>query len=121
MAEKKERKGKKVRKGRKHEKTQMHAYYEVKGNELVRKKKSCPRCGPGTLLANHKGRVYCGKCGYTEFEKRGGDQAFQPPAQKPEAKPEKPAEQSKPSEEPKPTEQQKPAEPARETEEKPQG
>lgn len=32
------------------------------------KKKHCPRCGPGTFLAEHKGRVTCGTCHYTEFE-----------------------------------------------------
>ena len=30
-------------------------------------KKSCPRCGPGTFLADHKTRLYCGTCHYTEF------------------------------------------------------
>jgi len=28
----------------------------------------CPRCGPGTLLAAHKDRVACGKCGYAEMQ-----------------------------------------------------
>ncbi len=40
--------------------------YEVKGDSLERKNKSCPKCGPGVLLANHKNRLTCGKCGYTE-------------------------------------------------------
>jgi small subunit ribosomal protein S27Ae len=30
------------------------------------KNKTCPKCGPGIFLANHKDRVSCGKCGYTE-------------------------------------------------------
>ncbi|MCA9478717.1 MAG: 30S ribosomal protein S27ae [Simkania sp.] len=30
------------------------------------KNKSCPKCGPGIFLADHKDRVSCGKCGYTE-------------------------------------------------------
>lgn len=42
--------------------------YEVKGNTLVRKKKACPKCGPGVFLAEHKDRVSCGNCGYTEFK-----------------------------------------------------
>ena len=42
--------------------------YEVKGNQLIRKKKSCPKCGPGIFLAEHKDRVSCGNCGYTEFK-----------------------------------------------------
>jgi small subunit ribosomal protein S27Ae len=65
-----EKKGKRVRTGRKHESTKPYKFYEVKGEEVIRKKKSCPRCGPGTWLAEHKGRVYCGRCSYTEFEKK---------------------------------------------------
>ncbi len=65
-----EKKGKKVRTGRKHEKTATYKFYEVKGSELVRKKKACPRCGPGTWLASHKGRLYCGRCNYTLFGKK---------------------------------------------------
>jgi len=30
------------------------------------KNKSCPKCGPGTFMAEHKDRLSCGKCGYTE-------------------------------------------------------
>lgn len=70
MPKKEDRKGKRVRKGRKHEKTQIYKYYEIKGGTLSRKKKSCPRCGPGTWLGAHKNRAYCGKCGYTEFERK---------------------------------------------------
>ena len=40
--------------------------YEVTGNELKRKNKSCPKCGPGVFMASHKDRVTCGKCGYME-------------------------------------------------------
>jgi small subunit ribosomal protein S27Ae len=28
--------------------------------------KSCPRCGAGVRLAEHKNRNSCGKCGYFE-------------------------------------------------------
>ena len=45
------------------------ALYEVKGNTVVRKKKACPKCGPGVFLAEHKDRTSCGNCGYTEFKK----------------------------------------------------
>jgi len=31
-----------------------------------RKKKACPKCGPGTALGEHKDRWHCGKCGYYE-------------------------------------------------------
>jgi len=40
--------------------------YNVSGNSVARKR-ACPRCGPGIFLANHKERLYCGKCHYTEF------------------------------------------------------
>ena len=30
------------------------------------KNKFCPKCGPGVMLANHKDRLYCGKCHYME-------------------------------------------------------
>ncbi len=32
--------------------------------------RACPKCGPGVHLANHQGRMSCGKCGYTEFSKQ---------------------------------------------------
>jgi small subunit ribosomal protein S27Ae len=63
-----EKKGKKIRKGRKHENVEIYKFYDAKGQTLVRKKKPCPRCGPGTWLAEHKGRLYCGRCKYTIFE-----------------------------------------------------
>ena len=44
--------------------------YEKKGDVVERKNKSCPKCGQGTFLANHKSRLYCGKCHYTEFSKK---------------------------------------------------
>ncbi len=30
--------------------------------------RSCPKCGSGVRLADHKDRLSCGKCGY--FEKK---------------------------------------------------
>ena len=42
--------------------------YQIENNTLVRKKKVCPKCGEGVFLAEHKNRVSCGKCGYTEFK-----------------------------------------------------
>jgi ubiquitin-small subunit ribosomal protein S27Ae len=32
----------------------------------IAKNKSCPKCGPGTFLGEHKDRRTCGKCGYSE-------------------------------------------------------
>lgn len=67
-------KGKKQRTGRKHESQKEHQFYSTEGDKLKRKKKPCPRCGAGTWLAEHQGRLYCGRCHYTEFEKKSEDQ-----------------------------------------------
>jgi small subunit ribosomal protein S27Ae len=40
--------------------------YSTKGDALTRTHKSCPKCGPGTFLAEHPNRRSCGKCGYSE-------------------------------------------------------
>lgn len=44
--------------------------YEMKGGKLERKNKSCPKCGQGFFMAQHQDRLYCGGCGYTEFQKK---------------------------------------------------
>jgi ubiquitin-small subunit ribosomal protein S27Ae len=44
--------------------------YDISGGTLVRKLKSCPKCGEGVHLAVHADRQSCGKCGYTEFTKK---------------------------------------------------
>jgi len=33
-----------------------------------RKNKFCPKCGLGVFLSQHKNRVTCGQCSYTEFK-----------------------------------------------------
>ena len=43
--------------------------YKVEGDTVVRTRQACPKCGPGVFLAQHKDRLSCGKCGYTEFLK----------------------------------------------------
>lgn len=45
------------------------SYYTMEGQTITSKKRFCPRCGPGIVLAEHPDRVACGKCGYTEFKK----------------------------------------------------
>jgi small subunit ribosomal protein S27Ae len=40
--------------------------YSTKGEQLGRTHKFCPKCGPGTFLAEHADRRSCGKCGYSE-------------------------------------------------------
>jgi ubiquitin-small subunit ribosomal protein S27Ae len=51
-------------------KSKKDAYGVGKDGKLERKKKYCPKCGPGVFLANHEDRVSCGRCGYTEFSKK---------------------------------------------------
>ena len=36
--------------------------YEAKGGSLSRKNRSCPKCGPGVFMAQHKDRLTCGQC-----------------------------------------------------------
>jgi len=62
------RKGKKVRKNKASSK--KYSKYDVKSDKLERKM-VCPRCGGGYFLAQHKDRVYCGNCHYTEFKTKG--------------------------------------------------
>lgn len=40
--------------------------YQLSGNELKRKNKSCPKCGAGIFMAKHKDRLVCGNCNYVE-------------------------------------------------------
>jgi ubiquitin-small subunit ribosomal protein S27Ae len=44
--------------------------YEKAGDKVTRKNKSCPKCGHGTFMAQHKDRSYCGYCHYTEFSSK---------------------------------------------------
>lgn len=53
----------------KHKASKKSDNYEIKEGKITRKKKFCPKCGPGVLLAGHKNRRHCGRCGYTEFIK----------------------------------------------------
>ncbi len=41
--------------------------YKIEDNRLIRER-MCPKCN--VFLANHKDRLVCGKCGYTEFKKK---------------------------------------------------
>jgi small subunit ribosomal protein S27Ae len=44
----------------------IHTLYTIKGDTVERKRRFCPKCGPGFFMAQHKDRVVCGKCGYME-------------------------------------------------------
>jgi small subunit ribosomal protein S27Ae len=67
------KKAKSVKKGKKPHKnnptSKKYTKYKIVGDKIVREK-SCPRCGPGIFLMNSKGRLYCGKCHYCEFESK---------------------------------------------------
>ena len=67
MAIKSKIKGKKKHKNKPTSK--KYTKYKVDGDKLIRQK-SCPRCGPGIFLSVGKGRSYCGRCHFTEFEKK---------------------------------------------------
>ena len=47
-----------------------YKHYKTEGDSISRQRPHCPKCGPGVLLAQHKDRTSCGKCGYTEFNKK---------------------------------------------------
>lgn len=47
----------------------VQGLYDVAGDSMKRKKKTCPKCGPSFYMAEHVNRSTCGKCGYTEFKK----------------------------------------------------
>lgn len=49
--------------------SKKYSHYRISGDKVTKDRKNCPRCGPGTFLADHKGRSYCGSCHYTEFVK----------------------------------------------------
>ena len=59
-----EKKGKKPHKNK--PTSVKYKHYTIKGDKVERRK-TCPRCGPGIFLADHKNRLACGKCKYTEF------------------------------------------------------
>lgn len=61
-----EKKGKKPHKNSPTSK--KYARYKIDGDKVTRGK-CCPRCGMGIFLAESQGRLYCGKCHYTEFLK----------------------------------------------------
>ena len=42
----------------------VYKVYEVTGNTIKRKNKTCPKCS--VFMASHKDRWTCGKCGYME-------------------------------------------------------
>ena len=45
--------------------------FKVENGKITRLRRHCPKCGDGVFLAEHKNRISCGKCGYTEFKSSG--------------------------------------------------
>ncbi len=61
-----------IKKGKKPHKnkptSKKYTKYKIEGDKITRER-SCPRCGPGIFVTNSLGRVYCGRCHYTSFDK----------------------------------------------------
>ena len=70
---KKEVKKKKPPHHKKKIKLQILKYYKVEGNKVVRQKQMCKVCPPGTFLADHPDRLFCGRCkvAYTKVADKG--------------------------------------------------
>ena len=73
----------------KKEKLRILKCYKVDGEKVVRLRRMCEVCPPGTFLAEHEDRLYCGRCrsAYTKLVDKGA-QKKQP--KKKQAKTEKP-------------------------------
>ena len=69
---KKKQTNKKAKKKHVHKKVKLRilSCYKVDGEKLVRVKKMCDVCPPGTFLADHEDRLYCGRC-RTAYTKEG--------------------------------------------------
>ena len=52
----------------KHKHANVQLWQRYKGGKA--EGKSCPRCGAGVHLAEHKNRSTCGKCRYSEIKKQ---------------------------------------------------
>jgi len=48
--------------------SKKYSMYKLEGDKVSRKR-SCPKCGAGVFLGEHKDRLHCGKCGYVEMKK----------------------------------------------------
>lgn len=52
----------------------LSALFEISGDTITRKNRTCPKCGPGMFLGKHKDRVVCGKCQYVEYLGKSSDE-----------------------------------------------
>ena len=87
---KKKQTNKKAKKKHVHKKIKLRILqcYKVDGEKVVRVKKMCDVCPPGTFLADHEDRLYCGRC-RTAYTKEGAKDKKQAPKKK-QQKAEKP-------------------------------
>ena len=72
----------------KKEKLRILKCYKVDGEKVVRLRRMCEVCPPGTFLAEHEDRLYCGRCRstYTKLvdkEKQQKQKKKQPKVEKP--------------------------------------
>ena len=82
---------KKVKKKHVHKKKKLRILecYKVDGEKVVRLRRMCEVCPPGTFLAEHEDRLYCGRCrsAYTKLVDKEKQQKQpkkkQPKAEKP--------------------------------------
>lgn len=91
---KKEQKKKKVHHRKKKVPLAILSYYKVDGDKVAKLKQMCKNCPPGTFLADHDDRLYCGRCRLAfnkaaKDMKKGGKTKAAP--KKAPAKEEKPA------------------------------
>ena len=87
---KKKQAAKKTKKKHVHRKQKLRIlnYYKVDGEKVVRLRRMCEVCPPGTFLAEHDDRLYCGRCRTTyaklaEKAKQQTQKKKQPKAEKP--------------------------------------
>ena len=69
-------KPKKIKHKHKKVKLAVLKYFKVDGNgKITRLRRVCtdPACGPGTFMASHFDRQYCGKCGLTYMFSQDGE------------------------------------------------
>ena len=75
MAKKGGAKDKKPKEKVKKEGKKLSALFEISGDKITRKNRTCPKCGPGMFLGKHKDRLVCGKCKYVEMISKSAEVA----------------------------------------------
>lgn len=67
--------------------------FKIEGDKIIRLRRNCPKCGEGIFLAEHKDRLSCGNCGYTEFKTKREKKPEVPTEESAEIDSEKPVEE----------------------------